>query len=83
MTTNFPEMIEALGEKTNGERVLIGQVPMPEKMKAKDIIATYFGYNFGDEDSDASMAFYAFEEFLLWQEQQRKAISEMIHERKL
>lgn len=83
MTTVFPEMVDAMGEKPNGERVSVGKVPMPEKMKAKDFIATYFGYDFEDEDSDASMALYAFEEFLVWQEQQRKAVSELIYKKEL
>lgn len=71
---DFPEMIDALGEKPNGERICVGKIPMPEKMKAKEIISQYFGYDFGDEDSDASMALYAFEEFLSWQTKQRTAL---------
>lgn len=71
----FPEMVDALGEKPNGERVLVGKVPIPEIMKAKEIIRNYFDGNFADEDSEASYCLYVIQDFLEWQEKQRESLA--------
>lgn len=74
-TQIFPEMIDALGQKPNGERVLVGQVPMPPTMKAKEIIANYIGSNFSDEDSAESYALYICNDLIEWQKKQNAAIA--------
>jgi hypothetical protein len=74
---NFPEMIDALGEKPNGERVLIGKVPMPPEMKMKDIIRNYIGMDFADEDSAESYALYAMQDFYDWHQKQTAALAEL------
>lgn len=70
----FPETVDAFGKLPNGELKLVGQVPIPERMKAKEFIAQYFGREFDDVDSNASMCLYAFDEFLEWQKKQNEAL---------
>lgn len=62
------EKVDLLGVRADGSSEVIGQVPMPPKMKMRDIVRDMFGEPSGDPDAcdDASMCMYALECFHEW-----------------
>jgi hypothetical protein len=66
------EMIQAVGVDKAGKLTVL-EIPLPNQSKFKDILGTYLGRNFDDEDSNESMALQAFKEWHVWfLEQNRK-----------
>ncbi|MES2942947.1 MAG: hypothetical protein V4772_08785 [Pseudomonadota bacterium] len=59
----------------NGIEVDLGDIPIPDMMKAKDIIRSYFTGDFEDDYSDAAMAIGCFEEFFVWKKEQLAAMA--------
>lgn len=62
-----PESVSVFGVKPNGEMVDTGmKVPMPPRMKAKELARETFGAWADDDGSDGDMCFAVCEQFLEW-----------------
>lgn len=59
------ETCDLVGVK-NGIETVLGKIPMPPKMKLRELIRGYFGGSFDNECSDASSALYMGEELIDW-----------------
>lgn len=56
---------QLVGVKSDGTEHVLGTVTMPPKMKARDIVRSYFGYWDDDDDCcDAAMAMMCCEELI-------------------
>ncbi len=64
------ETVTLMGVNADGTQVDLGQIQMPPRMKAKEIIRGYFGGDFDDDCSDASMALIVVDELLDWMKEQ-------------
>ena len=67
------DAVDVVGVRANGEHVSLGKMPMPPRMKAREIAASQFGRFVDDDGSDAELCFGAMEELLDWLERQRCA----------
>lgn len=67
------DTVDVVGVRANGEHVSLGKMPMPPRMKAREIATSQFG-GFQDGDgSDAELCFGAMKELLEWLERQQPA----------
>jgi hypothetical protein len=64
------ETVTLMGVKADGTQVTLGEVQMPPRMKAKEIIRGYFDGGFEDDSSEASMALAVVDELLDWMKEQ-------------
>lgn len=60
------EKVVLLGEKADGSRTVLGEVPMPPEMKQLDLARQYFSGSAADEDSDTAYCLYALQEYHTW-----------------
>lgn len=72
---NEIEYVDAYGIKDGFPASEVFKIPMPPKMKAKEMIRSYYGNEFDDEDSDASTILYIFEQLLEWYEKQQSLLN--------
>jgi hypothetical protein len=63
------ETVDLYGVK-DGVEVRLGKILMPPKMKAKEIVHSYFGRIDEDECNDAAMALNVCEELIKWMQDQ-------------
>lgn len=72
--TSVIEMINAFSVHPDGAPMTI-KIPMPPEMKFKECIGRHFHPDFKDEDSNASTALHAFQEWFAWYQAQQAAIN--------
>lgn len=52
-------MVQVFGQKSNGERTLVGTAQMPPLMKARELVTEHYGqFDENDDFSDAATVFY-------------------------
>lgn len=61
-----PQICTLMGVRPDGTRADLGQIPLPPRMKLKEIMSQYFPGEAEDENSDLAMAIAAGMEFLDW-----------------
>jgi hypothetical protein len=64
------ETCQAIGGKRDGTMEVIPSIPLPPELKAQEIVGSYFGYGFNDDDGDASMALECCKELVTWLKEQ-------------
>lgn len=60
------EMVDVVGIKADGSEHALGKLPMPPRMKARELAREQFGAFVDDDGSDAEMCFYALEMLIEW-----------------
>lgn len=64
------ETCEAIGTRPDGTSEIIGAIPLPPEMKAREIVRSYFSGSIDDDMSEASLALGAMEELINWLKEQ-------------
>lgn len=67
---NELETCKVIGVRADGTEVDLGERPLPPKMKARDIVRSYFGEIDEDEGNDGAMALWACNELVDWMAKQ-------------
>lgn len=68
-----PETCQLVGIQADGTERVLGCIPVPARMKFKEIVRGYFSGDPDDEDSDAAMALFAYDELTAWHKEQARA----------
>lgn len=60
------ETVQVIGVRQDGSEVDLGRTPMPPKMKAREIVRSYFGEIDEDAGNDGAMALWSCNELIDW-----------------
>lgn len=71
--THELETVQIIGVRPDGVEVDLGAAPMPPRMKAKDIVRSYFGEIDEESGNDGAMALWCCNELIDWMSAQTNA----------